>query len=394
MTYSYSRSTYSDLAGGNTAVHAQIGDQEFLNAIVEFERALATAAHSSGIISDDEHTAAIAAIDGYEVDVEEISQLSAGGANPAVPISKQLKKRAGEVGAKGIHTGATSQDAIDTALVLVLKRGTNELLDLAAHVIKRLAEFTETYADAPVMGRTLGQAAQPMTFGLVAANWLETLDDACIDLERACNSLPVQYGGATGTLSATYPSGLEIHNKLARVLELESAPRIWHTNRIPLVRFATSVAIVAGTIRKVAGDIIFMSASEVGELQEATPGGSSSMPHKANPAAAVAADGYARRASGLANTMLESLDSRLQRGVGSWHAEWATLRELLAVTASATSRLWASIDGINVNTAAMEKNMIDTGTVGHAAEIVTDIINRAEMTRRPHRDEACPNCAT
>ena len=392
MTYPYSRSTYSDIAGGDTAVHSLIGDEQFLLAIVEFEKALATAAHSSGFITDNEHDAAVAAIDSYELNVEEISKLSAAGANPAIPIAKQLKALAGEDGAKGIHTGATSQDAIDTALVLVLKRSVAELLDGCAHIIRLLAGFSKTHAKAPIIGRTLGQAAQPMTFGLIAANWLETLDSACQEVERASALLPVQYGGATGTLAATHPQGLDIHDKLARVLQLESHPRVWHTNRVPFARLASALAIVAGAIRKIAGDIVFMSASEVGELQEATPGGSSSMPHKANPAAAVAADGYARRAPGLANTMLESMDSRLQRGVGSWHAEWATLRELVAVTASAQSRLFASLDGINVHEENMAKNLIDTGTIGHSQDLISDILDRAELINRAHRDDECLHC--
>lgn len=392
MTYPYSRSTYSDIAGGDTAVHSLIGDEQFLLAIVEFEKALATAAHSSGVISDDEHDAAVAAVDSYELNVEEISQLSAAGANPAIPIAKQLKALAGEDGAKGIHTGATSQDAIDTALVLVLKRGVAELLDGCTHIMRMLAGLSELHAGTPIVGRTLGQAAQPMTFGLIVANWLETLDDACQEVERASSLLPVQYGGATGTLAATHPHGVKIHDELAQMLELESHPRVWHTNRVPFARLASSLAIVAGAIRKIAGDIVFMSASEVGEVQEATPGGSSSMPHKANPAAAVAADGYARRAPGLANTMLESMDSRLQRGVGSWHAEWATLRELVAVMASAQSRLFASLDGINVHEENMAKNLIDTGTIGHAQDLIDDILDRAELLDRPHRDDECPHC--
>jgi len=358
MTYPYSRSTYSDIAGGITAVHHNLGDEQFLNAIVEFESALAIAAHSCGVINDDEHAAALAALKSYTPDVEEISQLSAAGANPAIPIAKQLKALAGDAGAKGIHTGATSQDAIDTALVLVLKRGIAELLDGCAHIIRLLAGFSETHAKTPIIGRTLGQAAQPMTFGLIAANWLE-----------------VVRGGRTPW-----------------VLQLESHPRVWHTNRVPFARLASSLAIVAGAIRKIAGDIVFMSASEVGELQEANPGGSSSMPHKANPAAAVAADGYARRAPSLANTILESMDSRLQRGVGSWHAEWATLRELVAVTASAQSRLFASLDGINVHEENMAKNLIDTGTIGHAQDLIDDILDRAELLDRPHRDDECPHC--
>src|SRR5690625_4167834 len=306
MTYPYSRSTYSDIAGGDTAVHSLISDEQFLGAIVEFEKSLATAAYDCGYLTESEHAAAVSAIDSYELDVEEISQLSAAGANPAIPIAKQLKALAGEEGIKGIHTGATSQDAIDTALVLVFKRGVAELIDATSHTMRILAGLSELFADTPAVGRTLGQAAQPMTFGLIAANWLEVLHDACQEVERASALLPVQYGGATGTLAATHPYGVKIHDKLANILKLESHPRVWHTNRVPFARLASSLAVLAGAIRKIAGDIVFMSATEVGELREATPGGSSSMPHKANPAAAIAADGYARRAPGLANTMLEA----------------------------------------------------------------------------------------
>ena len=379
MTYPYSRSTYSDIAGGDTAVHSLISDEQFLGAIVEFEKALATAAYDCGYLTESEHAAAVSAIDSYELDVEEISQLSAAGANPAIPIAKQLKALAGEEGIKGIHTGATSQDAIDTALVLVFKRGVAELIDATSHTMRILAGLSELFADTPAVGRTLGQAAQPMTFGLIAANWLEVLHDACQEVERASALLPVQYGGATGTLAATHPYGVKIHDKLANILKLESHPRVWHTNRVPFARLASSLAVLAGAIRKIAGDIVFMSATEVGELREATPGGSSSMPHKANPAAAIAADGYARRAPGLANTMLEAMDSRMQRGTGSWHAEWASLRELVAVTASAQARLFASLNGIGINKEAMENNLLDTGTVGHAQELIQEILNRAEL---------------
>lgn len=389
MTYPYSRSTYSDIAGGDTAVHSLISDEQFLGAIVEFEKALATAAYDCGYLTESEHAAAVSAIDFYELDVEEISQLSAAGANPAIPIAKQLKALAGEEGIKGIHTGATSQDAIDTALVLVFKRGVAELIDATSHTMRILAGLSELFADTPAVGRTLGQAAQPMTFGLIAANWLEVLHDACQEVERASALLPVQYGGATGTLAATHPYGVKIHDKLADILKLESHPRVWHTNRVPFARLASSLAVLAGAIRKIAGDIVFMSATEVGELREATPGGSSSMPHKANPAAAIAADGYARRAPGLANTMLEAMDSRMQRGTGSWHAEWASLRELVAVTASAQARLFASLNGIGINKEAMENNLLDTGTVGHAQELIQDILNRAESLQDPHREDDC-----
>ena len=146
--------------------------------------------------------------------------------------------------------------------------------------------------------------------------------------------------------------------------------------RLPLVSVGLAAAQVAGAVRKIAGDIVASSATEIAELAEATPGGSSSMPHKANPAAAVACDGYARRTPGLAATLLDTLDCRWQRGTGSWHAEWQTIRDLLAATASAVARLHASLDGIRVHTDTMAQRTADRAT-GHAAEI-TDLILEGE----------------
>ncbi|WP_460490512.1 lyase family protein, partial [Corynebacterium nasicanis] len=185
-------------------------------------------------------------------------------------------------------------------------------------------------------------------------------------------ALPVQYAGATGNLADTHPFGIEIHDRLAADLGLASRPLVWHTNRLPLVSVGLAAAQVAGAARKIAGDIIASSATEIAELAEATPGGSSSMPHKANPASAVACDGYARRTPGLAATLLDTLDCRWQRGTGSWHAEWQTIREMFATTASAVNRLHASLDGLRVHTETMAQRLTGDNT-GHAAEI-TDLI--------------------
>ncbi|QGU05312.1 lyase family protein [Corynebacterium comes] len=381
-----SRSLYGDLAGGDTAAHEHLSDVAFLNAIVEFEGALADAAERAGIIDPESALAARTAVAGFEVDAETLAAIavaSAAGGNPAIPLAAELKRRAGEHPG-GVHVGATSQDAIDTALVLCSRRAISVLDGELTGVEALLAELARTHRDTPVMGRTLGQQALPTTFGAVVVGWLEGVQQASAALSAAAAALPVQYAGATGNLVATHPDGVKVHDLLAEGLGLAATPVVWHTNRQPLVAVGVSAARVAGAVRKIAGDVVAYSATEIGELAEATPGGSSSMPHKANPAAAVACDGYARRTPALAATLLDALDCRWQRGVGSWHAEWQTLRDLLAATASAVSRIRTSLDGIRVDTDAMARNIALTGhdlnnlNTGHAGDIVDAVLRPRE----------------
>ncbi|PAT09794.1 3-carboxy-cis,cis-muconate cycloisomerase [Corynebacterium hadale] len=378
MRYEHSRSTYSDLAGGETAVHEHISDIAFLGQILRFERALAKSALACGVITPAQHDDAIAAIDAYEPDLEQIAVLSAEGANPAIPIARHLKSNLTDP--SGIHVGATSQDAIDSALGLCIIAASEPLYDGADRLIALLRSLAEVHRGTEMIGRTLGQQATPTTFGCVAAGWMEQLQMSVDDLKRAVAQIPVQYAGATGTLAAVHPQGIALHDALADELGMQPRPLVWHTNRLPFIRVSGALAEVAGACRKIASDIIFLSASEIGEVREASPGGSSSMPHKANPAAAIAADGYARRAPGLHVTMLDAMDCRLQRGVGSWHAEWATLRELFAVTASTLSRTTASLFGLRVNTEKMASHLNHTATIGHATDIVDEILNDERTT--------------
>lgn len=369
-----SRNTYSDIASGNVEAQEFLSDRAFLAAILEFEKELADAAAAAGRITPEAAEAAHVAIDSYELDVDRVAAESAAGGNPAIPIVAELKRHATDD--SGIHVGATSQDAIDTALASCLRRAGRVLEDNLADVEKLVEDVAVTYRDTPVMGRTLGQQALPTTFGVIAAGWWEAVRDSHHQLSAALQALPVQYAGATGNLVDTHPQGIDIHDRLAVSLGLQSRPLVWHSNRLPIVGVGLAAAQVAGAVRKIGGDIIAYSASEIGELAEATPGGSSSMPHKANPAAAVACDGYARRTPGMAASMLDTLDCRWQRGTGSWHAEWQTIRELMATTASAVNRIHASLTGLRVNTETMAKNITDPHT-GHAADI-TDLILKGE----------------
>lgn len=369
---SYTRSAYSDFAGGSVDAHKEISDEKFIMGILEFEAALTAAALAEGVITEGAAKAALASIDAFEVDVVAIAEASAAGGNPTIPIVKALKKAAGET--SGVHFGATSQDAIDTSLALCFKRGGSKLLNDVDQVIDLLRGLVSAHKDTPVMARTLGQQALPTTFGAIAGGWLEGVASAAAALNAELEALPVQYAGGAGTLVDSEGKGLLIHNRLAENLGLAATPVVWHSNRQPFVAVALSSARLAGAVRKIAGDIIVHSATEVHELREATPGGSSAMPHKANPAAAVACDGYARRTPAMAATMLDSLDCRNQRGVGSWHAEWQTLRDLFAATASAISRIHASLDGIVVDTESMANNINTSTGVGEAPRIAENAL--------------------
>lgn len=380
MVHDLCRNIYSDFASGDTAAAAELSDVAFVQRILDTEAALARVVGRLGLVEQETVDKTLPLINAFVIDMPELSAASAAGGNPAIPVAKGLKALAKDAGVpvSAIHTGATSQDVIDTALVLCLRAASNVILADLAQVRVILTDLVKTHRDTTVIGRTLGQQAVPTTFGAIAAGWLESVVEAKEDLEGAVGKLPVQYAGAAGNLASSYPDGVAIHDALASELDLAASPLVWHTNRVPLVRVSNALATVAGAVRKIAGDVVFHAATEVSELREAAPGGSSAMPHKANPAAAVACDGYARRAPGLAATMLDAMDQRMQRATGAWHAEWQTVRDLAATTASAVNRIRASLDGITVDTDAMDRNLeLTDGAV--LAEALGKYVPRAQI---------------
>lgn len=364
------RSLYADLAGSGEHL-SSLSDETFLNNLLVVEAALAVAA------APEKADQAKETIASYQLDVEDLSRRGAAGANPLIPLVKDLKA----LNPAGIHPGATSQDIIDTAIMLCLRDGVQESVDKLKGLARDLAELTRTHQATPIMARTLGQIATPTTFGAITGGWLVAAVKATRGLEAL--EFPVSYGGASGNMAAAYPHGFEIQSRLATELGLDDPQWVWHSDRTPITAIASALATASGVVRKIAGDVVYYSQNEVGELREKTPGGSSAMPHKANPSAAIACDGYARRAPGLAATLFDALDCRLQRGTGSWHSEWQTLRELAAVTHSAVSRAAASIDGITVNVEAMAQRMTGTDT-GHASDLAERALAIYEATAESH----------
>jgi 3-carboxy-cis,cis-muconate cycloisomerase len=275
-----------------------------------------------------------------------------------------LQSAVGERAAVAVHVGATSQDVLDTALVLLARRALGAIDGDLAAAAAAAARLAEAHRDDVVMGRTLMQQGLPTTFGLKAAVWVSALDGARARLRAVDAALPVQYGGAVGTLVASSGRGVELRAALAAELGLATTAVPWHTVRLPIADLAGALGAAAGAVATVAVDVVLMAQTEVGEVAEvaAGRGGSSAMPHKNNPVAAISARACARRAPGLAATLLAAMEQEHERAAGAWHSEWPTLTELLTTVGSAAAWLAESLAVLQVDADRM------AATVAAAAE--------------------------
>jgi 3-carboxy-cis,cis-muconate cycloisomerase len=250
---------------------------------------------------------------------------------------------------------------MDSALMLLSHRAGRQVLADLRTAANAGAELARAHRGTPMVARTLGQQALPTTFGALAVSWFAGLDDATVQLEHALTALPVQFGGAAGTLAAVHPHGLEMADVLADELGLTRQMAPWHTTRTPIAALASALGVSAGAISKPATDITAMASTEFGEVAEDAPGGSSAMPHKQNPVAAITARAAARRVPGLVATVLSSMDHEFARAAGAWHAEWETLADLLRLTGGAAHRLAACLGGLHIQADAMARNLEITG---------------------------------
>jgi 3-carboxy-cis,cis-muconate cycloisomerase len=342
------------LASGG--VRTAVGDRAWLAAMLDAEAALARAQAGLGLIE----ARAAEAITAYAVpehfDIAALSAESAGPGNPVLPLVRAL--RAGLPTAAGaVHAGATSQDILDTAAMLVAHRAMSPLLADLAGAARAAAGLARTHRDTPMAGRTLLQQALPVTFGLKAAYWLVALREATDGLVRARTRLAVQLGGGAGTMDAWGERGPELVERYAAELGLAAPPLPWHTNRTRLAELTGALATTSGVAGKVARDVTLLAQSEVGEVSEGFPGGSSAMAHKRNPVAAVAAVAAATQAPGLAATLYAAQVHEHERAAGAWHAEWRPLRELLTCTGSAVAWLRRCLGGLAVDDTALAANL-------------------------------------
>jgi 3-carboxy-cis,cis-muconate cycloisomerase len=365
-----------DPSFGRTAVVAATDGRAWLQALCDVEAALAVACAQTGLIaSADAETVVAACVKVSATDPHDLGAQAVTGGNPVIPLVAVLRDEAGSA-APAVHHGATSQDILDTASMLVTHRALSPVLEALAAAAESAAGLVQAHRDVAMAGRTLLQQAVPTTFGAVAAGWGEGLDRSLASLHDARRGLAVQLGGAAGTLAGWHPHGPAVRAAFAAELGLTDPGVVWHTERSRIVELAAALGSTCGVIAKIATDIVLLAQTEIGEVSEADPGGSSAMPHKRNPIAAVTARAGAIQAPGLVATLLTAMPAELQRGAGSWHAEWPALTALLRTTGGAARRVADSLSGLSVNTDAMASNLAllgETGVepgVGHAADIV------------------------
>jgi 3-carboxy-cis,cis-muconate cycloisomerase len=368
---------------------AAVSDAAWFRALLDVEAALARAAARAGLVpttAADAVTSACA--EPARLDLARVVAQAADAGNPVPPLVRVLQDAVGERDAVAVHVGATSQDILDTALMLLARRAIACLDEDLAAAAEAAARLAGDHRDDVVMGRTLMQQALPTTFGLKAAGWLAGLDGARLRLAEVVVSLPVQYGGAAGTLAASSGSGVAVRSALADQLGLADTAVPWHTVRLPIADLAGALGATAGVLATIAVDVVLLAQTEVAEVAEtgAGRGGSSAMPHKQNPVAAISARACARRVPGLVATLLGAMEQEHERAAGAWHSEWPTLTDLLTSVGSAAAWLAESLTGLRPD----PKRMADTVAAARDPELAAALAEALTTTlgRGPAHDEA------
>jgi 3-carboxy-cis,cis-muconate cycloisomerase len=339
-------------------------DKARVQGMLDFEAALARAEAGAGVIPTP-----VGPVIGAWCSAElfEIAALARAGAlagNLAIPLVKQLTalvERQEPEAARFVHWGATSQDAIDTGLVLQLRRALERIQSELARLADALATLADEHRSTPVAGRTWMQQAVPTSFGLKVAGWLEAIDrHRCRFDEVRGRALVLQFGGAVGTLASLGNRGLEVTAALAHELALPEPDLPWHTHRDRVAELATTLGLCTGTLGKMARDISLHMQTELAEVSEPTAegrGGSSTMPHKRNPVASAVVLAAAMRVPGLVGAMLAAMVQEEERGLGGWHAEWEVMPELMSLFGGALHHLTDAVAGLEVDVARMTENL-------------------------------------
>ena len=364
---------------------SEVGDFTWLCAMLVFESALAGALADVGLAPREAAEEIWSVCDDADrFDLDALSEGTARDGTPVPALLAQLRSRLSDEAKAVLHLGATSQDVVDTAAMLVARRASTTLLSDLDAAGDAAAALADRHRADLAAGRTLLQQASPITFGLRAANWLGGLDDAAARLTAVRDErLALQFGGAVGTLAALDDRGLAVAEVLAGRLDLPAAPVPWQSNRSRPVELAAALGQAAGAAGKVGADVVLLAQTEVGEVAEGQPGASSSMPHKRNPTAAVTAVAAARRTPGLVATMLAAMPGEQERAAGAWQAEAETLSELLRFTGVGVAAVRRSLEGLEVFPDRMRANLEVDGDLGATDELIDRAIaaHRARVER-------------
>lgn len=338
--------------------------QEQLRAMARFEWALTCALEKQCLAEPGSSAVLESLLDASFVHLESLESGAREVGNIAIPFIRQLTaevKRRSEEAARSLHLGATSQDVLDTALILQI-RGAIKLLEHSVEALDRaLVNQARAHRDTLLMGRTWLQAGPPTTLGLKLAGTLAALRRSRNRMRSAVTrTLVLQFGGAVGTLASLGTEGGAVSAELARILDLEEPNLPWHTHRDNLVEIVQVLATLTGTLAKFAKDVALLMQSEVGEASESSNeghGGSSTMPHKHNPVACAAVIAVHARMPGLAATMLHAMPQEHERGLGLWQAEWEIVPEAFRLASAALAYSVEIAQGVRVDAARMQSNL-------------------------------------
>jgi 3-carboxy-cis,cis-muconate cycloisomerase len=388
----------------------EAGDAAWLQAMLDAEAGLARALERAGLAPAGAGKAVTAAARAGNFDPNELGGLAALTGNPVPGLARALARQVPQTAASAVHRGATSQDIVDTAAMLLAKRAIEVIQADLARAADAAAGLAAAHRASIMIGRTLLQQAVPVTFGLVAAGWLTSLDEARTGLDSVGPRLAVQFGGAAGTVASLGEAGQRVAALLAEELGLAVPVLPWHTNRLRMIDLGTALARVTAALGKIARDVTLLAQSEVGELSEggtasgagtaggasgagqrsadqqapaASPrrGGSSAMPHKRNPVASIAILGCTKQVPGLLATLAAASEQELQRAAGAWHAEWEPLTALLRLTGSASSWAVDLLPGLIVDTSRMAANLAATKGLPlaeHVSSLLAGVLGGAQ----------------
>ncbi|WP_461169220.1 lyase family protein [Arthrobacter sp. Z1-15] len=400
------------------------GDRQLLQALLDVELEWVRVLASAGL-ADPEAPAAVAAVsDASRYDAASLAERAQGGGNPVIPLLADLRAQAKALStqaAAAIHRGATSQDIMDSALMLLARRALESILADADRAAAALGETARRHAATLCVARTLTQHSLPSTFGLRAAQWLHGVGSAAQGLRTAAQNLQLQWGGASGTLAAVSlaagsaapgaerATAFDLTARLARALGLAEPVAPWQTNRLPVTALGAALQDFTAAAGKVANDVLLLSRPEIAEVSEpraAGRGGSSAMPQKQNPvlsvlirSAALAAPGYGLQL----NAAAAAADD--ERPSGSWHVEWQALRSLLRLAGGAAAKLAELAEGLQVHTDALARNLesagplvvsekimavaaplLDDGVPGRGREIIAGTVARSLSSGEPFEE--------
>ena len=360
MTFSALDSELTGPLFATAAMRTVFSDRSRIAAMLKVEVALAEAEAAKGLVPK-ALAPAIARIKADDLNLAALGAKTADAGVPTIPFVKAVEAKLPEKLRGAFHFGATSQDILDTALVLQIADGLELIASDLAAIVTGLAKLARAHRKTPCAGRTYGQHAAPITFGYVAAIWLSGIAQVAVGLPRVRERmLLASLGGPVGTLAALGPKGPTVLEAFARNLGLAAPALPWHTTRARVAETGAWLGLVIGALAKMATDVVHLSSTEVGEVAEAhVPGrgGSSAMPHKRNPVAATVILAAHGAAKGHVATLIDAMAAADQRPAGAWHAEWLALPVLFGLASGALREARRLAEGLVVDKQRMRANL-------------------------------------